>query len=169
MNGACGSHPCSPASFGLSIWIPHRSSLLGGHGDMVLFYSYILDAERPEAQGLSKAGGKAWAWVSWRRHFDGDGDFSAASKEHLGSAYSWPSYVIQPGGLQSRTGVPRVREDTWARPCAETVRSARRTRWEGPSHLQTSMRRAPASSNTGCFSGGICLSLGRLFITSTDT
>lgn len=68
------------ASLGPSVWIPRRSFLLGGHGDIVLFYSYILDAERPGAQGLSKAGGEAWDWVTWRRRFDGDGDFSAASR-----------------------------------------------------------------------------------------
>lgn len=72
--------------------------LLGGHGDIVLFYSYILDAERP---GPEQGGRESVGLCHWRRRFDGDGDFSAASKEHLGSASSWPSDVTQPGGCRA--------------------------------------------------------------------
>lgn len=165
MGRARGSHPCSPRVSGC-LCRCHAAPLLSSHGGLVLFYSYILDAERPEARGLSKAGEKAWGWVMQRIRFDGDGDFSAVSKEHLGSAYSWPSYLTQPGGWQSRTGVPSSVRGT--RPCGETTPSARRTRLEGQRRLQTRTRQAPASLNTGCFPGGACLSLGRLFTTSTD-
>lgn len=61
-----------------------------------MFYSYVLDAERPEAQGLSKAGERAWGWVTRRRRFDGDGDFSAVSKEHPGQRV-FLAFVSDPG------------------------------------------------------------------------
>lgn len=131
-----------------AVWTPRRSFLLSGHSNIVWFFFLHFGCRTPRGQ-RGKQGGRESA--CGLVHVEKTDRVGRCFQGAPGSAYvpglrNWSG----PVACKVRQVSLAVWEDTWTRPCDETMCLAGRTSWEGQTCLDTG--RFPVSLNTGCFS-----------------